>query len=245
MKSIAIVEDEKNAADELIENLGIFFQNVGVQADIRWFSDPVTFLDRYKAEFDIVFLDIEMPHINGMEVAQRLRKIDAGVMTIFVTNMAQYAVSGYEVSAFDFIVKPVKYPILEFKMKRALECLNIGSDKKILVNIGGGVECIKTDELKYAEVLNHRITYHTVNKDITAYGQLKKLETALPADIFCRCNAYCLVNLRYVTAVKGGTAYLSDEELPISNGKRKDFMRALSEYLGGAGMMGGVDKCMR
>ena len=168
MKSIAIVEDEKNAADELIENLGIFFQNVGVQADIRWFSDPVTFLDRYKAEFDIVFLDIEMPHINGMEVAQRLRKIDAGVMIIFVTNMAQYAVSGYEVSAFDFIVKPVKYPILEFKMKRALECLNIGSDKKILVNIGGGVECIKTDELKYAEVLNHKITYHTVNKDITA-----------------------------------------------------------------------------
>ena len=95
MKSIAIVEDEKNAADELIENLGIFFQNVGVQADIRWFSDPVTFLDRYKAEFDIVFLDIEMPHINGMEVAQRLRKIDAGVMIIFVSNMAQYALSGY------------------------------------------------------------------------------------------------------------------------------------------------------
>lgn len=239
MKKIAIVEDDKVSADKLIENLQAFGLNCGETFEIEWFSEPIAFLDKYKAEYDIVFLDIELPHINGMEVARKLRAIDICVILIFITNMAQYAVSGYEVSAFDFIVKPVKYPILEFKMKRAMECLKARENDKIMINIGGDVECININDLKYAEVLNHKITYHAVDKEITAYGQLKKLEAVLPANRFCRCSAYCLVNLKFVKSVKGNTLYLYDDELIISNGKRKNFMCALSEYLCGIGNGGG------
>ncbi len=72
--------------------------------------------EHYRADYDIVFMDIELPGINGMEAAHRLREIDQQVILIFVTNMAQFAVKGYEVDALDYIIKPAQYGPLSIKL---------------------------------------------------------------------------------------------------------------------------------
>lgn len=233
MINVAIVEDEKSASDLLEKYLVEYGKATGEEFNCRVYSNPISFLENYRADNDIVFLDIEMPLMNGMDAARRLRKADNTVAIIFVTNMAQYAVEGYEVSALDFIVKPVTYPVLAFKMKRIISALSVAEERKLKVTVGNNVECVDVSDIKYVEVLNHKLTYHLRDKSLTAYGQLKKLEESLPSRAFRRCNNYCLVNLMYVTSVSGLTVTIGKENLPLSEGRKKEFMRALADYLGG------------
>lgn len=235
MKRVAIVEDDAGAADILCGFIEKFAENYAEDIVITRFTDGITFLTNYRSKFDIVFMDIELPDLNGMETAQKLREIDNVVTLIFVTNMAQFAVKGYEVNAFDYIVKPVTYSNFIVKFRRALENVKLRGDYKVKVVTGDGMVCINASELKYIEVMNHRLVYHTVDKDIVSYGQLKKIEAPLLNMGFVRCNSCYLVNLRFVSAINGFTAVVGEEELTISHARKKDFLVALADYLGGVG----------
>ena len=105
---IAIVEDEKKAQDTLRGYLERFGKENDITFLIDVYGTPVMLLDQYKAEYNIIFLDIQMPDINGMDAARRIRAIDSSVVLIFVTSLTQYAIEGYEVEALDYIVKPVQ-----------------------------------------------------------------------------------------------------------------------------------------
>ena len=106
MINVAIVEDEKQAADRLCSLFCRYERERGEKFRVVVFSDPVTFLANYSPDYELIMMDIDMPDLNGMDAVRKLREADREVMVIFVTNLAQYAVKGYEVDAFDFIVKP-------------------------------------------------------------------------------------------------------------------------------------------
>lgn len=231
MKNIAIVEDDNAAAEQLSVFLEKFFTEEPVHA-IR-FTGSIQFLTNYKGEYDIVFMDIELPDFNGMEAARKLRELDKKVVIIFVTNMAQFAVKGYEVGALDFIVKPVTYSNFALKLKRAVEYLRANEDAKVFVPVDDGFVTLNLSEIRYVEIIKHKIIYHTVHGDYHAYGTLKKIEESLSGRHFVRCNHCYLVNLRYVTSVRGFTAYVGEEALQISHPKRKEFLHALNDYFGG------------
>lgn len=235
MKSVAIVEDDNTAAENLGGFIKKFAENYKEDIVITRFADGIAFLTNYSPKYDIIFMDIEMPDLNGMDTAAKLREIDNIVTLIFVTNMAQYAVKGYEVGAFDYIVKPVTYANFIVKFRRALENVKLRGEYKVQVVTGDGVICVNASELKYIEVMNHKLIYHTVEKDIVSYGQLKKIEAPLLNMGFARCNSCYLVNLRFVSAINGFTAVVGGDELTISHARKKDFMIALADYLGGVG----------
>lgn len=116
MFTVAVVEDDETAVAKLRACLDQYAAtHAGVQFDVTVFNEPTSFLDPYKTVWDIVFMDIEMPNMDGMEAAHRLRAVDSEVILIFVTNMAQFAAKGYEVDALDYIIKPFAYPDFERK----------------------------------------------------------------------------------------------------------------------------------
>ena len=115
---IAIVEDTKIHVKQLESHLDRYQQEEGETFEVFTFSDGLKFLDSIKQGYDIIFMDINMPYIDGMETAKRLREIDRYACLIFITELSQYAISGYEVAAFDFVVKPVSYEMFRPKSSK-------------------------------------------------------------------------------------------------------------------------------
>lgn len=153
---------------------------------------------------------------------------------IFVTNLAKYAVQGYEVKAFDFIVKPVNYYNFELKLLSALECLDKNGDKEFWIKTKDGKVFLHGSDITYVEVLRHYLTYHTKNGDYSVLGSIgEAAELLKECRSFVFCNRCYLVNLRYVTQIKKSTVTVAGQELQISRQKRANFLKELNDYFGG------------
>lgn len=229
MIRIAIVEDQDAAANVLRECLDRFGAESGESFRVSRFSDPVNFLDPYLG-YDLVFMDIEMPHMDGMEAARQLREVDSQAKLIFVTNMARYAAKGYEVEALDFIVKPVAYSDFAFKMKRALSAIRMGKRREIMITQSSGLVRFSSDELLYVEVRGHKLTYHLLDREVEARGTMDSTAEALDSLDFLRCNSCYLINPRYIEWVRGHTVKVGNDELAISHPRRKQFLEDLSRW---------------
>ena len=233
MVRIAIIEDEQKDIDNLRSLLIKYANEKADHVEIFPFKNAVNFLTGYQPNYDLIFMDIQMPHMNGMEAAAKLRKLDTDTLLIFVTNMANVAVNGYEVGAFDFIVKPVEYASLKLKMDRVLENLALRSDKRIIIQSNGMKIVFLAKEIRYIEVLDHKLIYHTIRGDYEAYGAVSKVAEDLKPYGFSACNKPYLVNLKYVTQVEKYTVTVGDSQLQISHPRKKAFMEDLSAYIGG------------
>lgn len=235
MLRIAIVEDDDSAAALLEQFPDRFQPDAGESFQIERFRDPVLFLDPYRG-FDIVLMDIDMPNMDGMTGAAHLRQMDSQVKLIFVTNMAQYAVRGYEVNALDFIVKPVTYSDFAFKMRRAMSALQLNRGKVLMITQPYGMVQISSDELLYVEVRGHRLTYHLAEGAIEVRGTMDSAEKQLSGLNFLRCNNCYLVNPRYISRVQGYTVIVENEELQISHPRRRAFLEGLSKWYAKGGV---------
>lgn len=109
MIHIAIVEDVKAEADLLQGCLEQYRQDNHIVFQLHFFPDADTFLQTDTHTFDIVFMDVDMPGHNGIEASRVLRETNKTIVLLFVTNLAQYAIAGYEVDALDYILKPINY----------------------------------------------------------------------------------------------------------------------------------------
>ena len=233
---IAIVEDEKESYQKLVSYLEKCKKEFDIDINVKWFKDAISFLEKYPKKCQLVFMDIDLPMMNGMEAVKKLRKIDEHVCVIFVTNLAQYAVKGYEVNAFDFIVKPLSYYDFYMKFKRAMHSFLLKSSKGIWVTARNGKRKIEADQLMYVEVMKHEITYHMANvENIVFSGTLKKVHEELAGLPFALCNRCYLVNLAYIKEVRDESVYIGDDVLQISLAKKKEFLQSLNTYLGGGG----------
>ena len=159
--SVAIVEDDTSAAQALEHHLARFAQGNGDTFATVRFAEAGSFLQDYQPRYDIIFMDIKMPGIDGMSAAEQLRQADPVTILIFVTNMVQYAVQGYDVSAFDFIVKPINPTAFAMKMKRAMRALRLSRGSELTLSVDGVTRVLPTASIQYIEVMNHSLTYHT------------------------------------------------------------------------------------
>lgn len=134
MIKIAVVEDELEMSNILVKFINKFFEENELYVKATVFNNALKFLDAYNFNFDLVFMDINMPSLDGINASKKLREIDSEVMLIFVTSLAQYAIKGYEVNAFDFIVKPISYYNFALKLTRAIDNLSKDDTKIIVIN---------------------------------------------------------------------------------------------------------------
>jgi DNA-binding LytR/AlgR family response regulator len=228
---VCVLEDEPDARDLLCAYLERYGAEKDRKFSVTCFSTVASFLSEYDGDTDLVFMDIMLPDGDGLSAAAGLREKDKDVTIIFVTNMSQYAIKGYEVRAFDFIVKPVSYNNFSIKLTGALECLRQKRGKELWISNKEGKTRVNTSRIKYIEVSQHMLLYHTLDGVIRQSGALDTVKEELKTEAFALCNRCYLVNLKYVTAVKQFDVFLDGEKLQISRLKRNAFLGALNDYL--------------
>lgn len=228
---IAIVEDDKESAAILMKYIDRYQKENGGGFEVKHFFSGLEFMSTEEI-YDLVFMDISMPHINGMVTARELRKNNRVSSIIFVTSLAQYAVEGYEVDALDFILKPVEYYTFSLKIKKAIRIYEKNRSHCLSVPTEEGFACMNVDEVIYVEVSGHSLYFHTADTVVESRkGALKNYEQKLASFGFFRVNYYCLVNLKYVARCTGDILSVAGQELKISKSRKKEFMRALTDYL--------------
>ena len=236
MIRVAVVEDDAEVQGVLQEYIRRYTRQYGTEFEVSVFADGVDILDNYRAVYDIIFLDVEMKHLDGMETAQRIRALDSDVMIVFITNMAQYAIKGYAVGALDYVLKPVPYFAFSQQLQKAEEQLRRRTRHYLAVPVEGGLRRLDTSRIYYIESEGHRVRFYTEEGDFAAPGALKALEEKLADRPFARCNSGYLVNLAQVQAVQQNTVQVGPYELQVSRPKRKSFLAALTDYIGGDGL---------
>lgn len=230
MVRVAIVDDEREATLQLQQCLCDYEKECGAAFEIATFSSGDAFLEQYReGDFQVVFLDISMPGTDGYRTSQLLRERDENVVLIFVTNLAQYAIKGYEVGALDYVLKPIAYYSFKLKIKRALAAAHADALTMMSVTNETGFWMFRVSDLCYVEVADHTLLYHTRTETIRAGGTLKNVEKQLDGRLFFRCNYCYLINLRCVTSVQGNTVTVNGDRLQISRNRRKEFLQRLAD----------------
>ncbi|HZY36565.1 MAG TPA: LytTR family DNA-binding domain-containing protein [Mucilaginibacter sp.] len=213
------------------------------------FVDQVPFLDLHgkfenamKAEaflkvstVDLIFLDIEMPKISGL---QFLQKLNIESMVVLTTAFPQYALEGYELDIIDYLLKP-------FALSRFLKAVQKAKDfyemkhktvsgplsSYIFIKSDKRIEKIELSEILYAESVGNYVSVYTDDKRILAYLTMKSLEAQLPADDFIKIHQSYLVNCSKIDAIEGNEVKLGCKSLPISRNFRDLVMKVVNQRL--------------
>ena len=234
---VAIVEDDLPCIQQLQGFLKQIEQERNTRICTTVFQNGQIFVDQYRpSQWDLVLMDIEMPLLDGLSAARRIREADPEVLIVFITQIAQFAIQGYEVAALDYVLKPISYYTFSVKMQRVFHILSAREPGCLTFQSGGDWKKVPLSSIRYVEVFNHTLLYHTLDGDYSSTGSrtISQLETDLSGKGFARCNQSYLVNLQYVDTLEQNTAVLTgDIHLRISRNRRKPFMQALMSYWGG------------
>lgn len=233
MIRIAIVEDDESYMRQLKEYLERFSAESGEQFQVTCYTDGGILVEKFRAQFDLILLDVEMPLLDGMSAAEQIRQVDSEVVIIFITNMAQYAIRGYAVDALDYLLKPVNYFVFSQRLSRALGRMRKRKKFYLTVPVKGGAMKLDTEDIYYIESQGHNLIYHTRNGEVKSRGVLKETEKVLEKQHFYRCNNGYLVNLEHVDGVCDGNVLVNGKELLISRPRKAEFMEVLAGYMAG------------
>lgn len=232
MIRIAVVEDEDHYREQLVEYLRRFEQDKRVNLEIETYSDGDGIVENYKGQFDIILLDVQMKFMDGMSAAEEIRKMDAEVVIIFITNMPQFAIKGYAVDALDYILKPISYFQFSERLKRAIDRMEKRESYYITIRVKEGIKRLKVSDIFYVENQGHNLIYSTIDGEFMTTGTMKDLEQELSSFNFFRGHRGFLMNLEHVEGLKGNEAIVKGIELPVGRTRRKALLEALSEFWG-------------
>lgn len=231
MIRIALVEDDKNYIETLKNYLHTYEKKCNQKIKVTVFMDGEDIVTGYKADYDIILMDIEMMFMNGMTAAEKIREMDSEVIIIFITNMPQYVMEGYKVDALDYVIKPLTYFALSQRIDRALNRLHKRTKRYIMIALKGGMQKVDVSRIKYIEVQNHDAIIYTVDEIFTTRETLTNLEDLIGSKAFFRCNKCYLVNLEYVDGIQNYDIAIGKDIIQVSRSKKKEFMDNLNDYI--------------
>lgn len=231
MLQLAVCDDEKVFRSDLRKILGTELELCGIDYHISEFTSGEELIAGLeKADCQILFLDIEMKGIDGVEAARRLRETKRQMEIVFVTSYADFVFQGYEVRALNYILKPYEPEKIAAVLHTAPEALDIEAEKYYVIDQRGGSIRVPLSSVKYFSSERRTVHAVTTEQEYTFYEKLSDLETELP-DTFVRIHNRYLVHLKYLEAVRQNKAVVDGEELPVSRSCKSGLSIAFAKYM--------------
>ncbi|MBR3366490.1 MAG: response regulator transcription factor [Lachnospiraceae bacterium] len=231
MLSVAIVEDDREFARRIAEYLARYEKEKGTDIRVRYFQDGEDIVEEYAPEYDVLLMDIQMEFMSGVDAARRIREKDPEVLILFITNAAQFAIEGYEVRAFDYVLKPVTYETFCAKMDRALVHMRREKEEALLLQTASGAVKVPVSRILYAESQGHRMYVCTRQGMVETHMRMNDLEQQLLPHDFFRCHKGFLVNMAAVDRLEENDCLIGGRRIPVSRRKRQEFMDQLTRVL--------------
>ncbi len=228
--TVAVVDDDPTSARTLVAHLHRYGRERGVEVAVRTYPDGADLIAGYDLSTDLLLLDVEMPQVDGLTAAARIRERDRDVAIVFLSHAAGHAIGGYAVGAQGYLVKPVQPLALDRELDRALDRGRRLAAHPVV--LGDGALRVDTAEVVHLEAARQRVLVHTLAGPYTVPGPLKAREAELAGQGFFRCHHAFVVNLAHVVGVQHLTCRMRDrQEVPISRPRRSAFLAALTDHL--------------
>lgn len=232
---IAICDDEK----EMCLKLKGLIRRGHPGCETACFTSGRQLLEAH-GHFDMIFLDIQMEGLNGIETAKRLRRKDEQALLIFVTALKEYVFEAFDVSAFHYLLKPVSAEQFDKVFARAwqeAERIRKSREDQIFFQTKSRKIMIQKRDILYVESRRRKVDIHTVRECITVYATMAGLEEQL-GENFYRCHRGYLVNLEHVTEYSADTVQLKNgEAVYMAREKYPQFVKAYMRYLRAGGIV--------
>lgn len=239
MVRIAVAEDDRAFRDTCTGYIKRYCAEKKVDAQVFEFEDGMDLLEDQEKKgksFDILFLDVQMKHLDGFYTAGRIREKDDQAVIVFITTLAQYAVRGYEVDAMDYLIKPLSYERFCPRLEKALQRVSRFQEQYIFLPSGDGKDRVAATSILYIDVDRHTLRVHTKGRTYEMRMPIGKMEEELAPSHFLRCDQSVLVNPRFVVRVGKDTVEVGDDEntvlLPVSRSRKKQFLQDLAALIG-------------
>lgn len=216
---IAICDNDMNFSDYMKKVINHWASDKGVKVNIVEYTTAEKFLFHWspREEFDLIFLDILMDNMTGMELASIIRKIDQNVSIVFVSGSREYVFDGYNVGALNYLLKPVSVEACRKCLDTVHEKNTHIDDRCLLISKRTTTKKIPYDEIYYMESFSHYIIIHTVAGEEKCKKNIKDLEDELPQDCFVRTHRSYIVNIRFIETIDKTSLTLENKvEIPVS-----------------------------
>ncbi|MBR1423107.1 MAG: response regulator transcription factor [Ruminococcus sp.] len=226
---IAVCDDEKRFTQDFRTIMDKLYKSLDMIVDS--YSDGNQLLKRFEERaYDIVFLDIEMPQIDGITLAKKLREKSEGVTIVFLTGHVEYAIKGYEVNALRYLTKPVTeqavHEVIEYVLKKQR------SENHMWIKNRDGEQRIKLSDIIFLEGQDQNIVVYTTSDSYEFRAKLNDYEKQLAPEGFFRVHRSYIVSLSKIIGVFGKeVTVVGGYKLPVARGKEKEFKEAFMSYV--------------
>lgn len=231
MINIAICDDEQTSLNSIERLVADFFSSQNIKINISLFSSGEELLSSDR-DIDILFLDIQMKQLNGIETAKKIRNKRYKCFLIFITVLKEMVFQSFEVQPFDYMLKPIQYYSFKKTMERLLLSMKSADKENLLIQRGTESSIVSFKEIIYCEIINRKIYLHLKSANvIDYYDRIENLEKKLDNRFF-RCHRSYLINMQYLISYKNGLAYMiENHQIPVSRLRSKEFSNVILKYM--------------
>ena len=201
--------------------------------------DAINILNREKV--DLIFLDIHMPNISGLEFIKSLR---TPPMIIFTTAYSEHALQGFELNAIDYLVKPISFDRFLKAVNRAYELMHLMKNKKestkaspesfspdyIMIKVEYSTVKVNFDDIRYIEGLKDYVKIYAGDRPHITKSTLKNIEQKLPSDRFIRIHKSYIVSIKHISKIENNRIIYGDKRIPVGDQYKDAFNMMLNKY---------------
>lgn len=229
---IGICDGEQAVRSLLASYVERYRKETGAEIQLLSYSTGEKLLKNYILDLDLFFLEIPLRKINGLKIAEYLRRYDARIRIVFLTAVLTYVLEAYDVGANNYILKPLTYNKFCKELNR-VSGRDAGEERSLLEQHRNTIRRVYFGDIRYIETCGKNTVIHTCKEEVPSTRQMKQFEALLADTTLIRCHAGYIVNLRYFSKLDENTVTLTDgTKIPVSRNRRKAVLTQIQRFYG-------------